>query len=141
MKEFRSYIGDPNIKKSTPNHNEIISIKEDAISRFETFLKQQDIKEMTKYVFENLYESLRELSEAISLLDGLKIYSHEITISYLSSKGYLEETQAKILDDFRKLRNKSKYYGKDISSQKLKESLPDMIMLKDKLINTITTRG
>lgn len=88
---------------------------------------------MTKFVFENLYESLRELSEGIILSDGLKIYSHEYTLQYLIYKKHITNEDFNIFNDFRILRNKSKYYGKDISFEKLEESIKNFTKLNNKL--------
>ncbi|MFP4656973.1 MAG: hypothetical protein ACLFNK_05345, partial [Candidatus Woesearchaeota archaeon] len=103
--------------------------------RFDTFEKEKDNRNMTKYVFENLYESIREISECITLLDGIKIYSHEITIIYLREKGYIDDKKASRFDDIRRLRNKSKYYGKEISPEKLKDSLDNFNDLRVSLEN------
>ena len=121
------------IKQITPNLNEIKSIHEDAINRYDTFLKQINDKDMSKYVFENLYDSIREISECIVLLDKLKIYSHEMTISYIFQKDYINHSEASIFNDIRNLRNKSKYYGKAISHEKVQETISQFEELKKKL--------
>jgi len=121
------------IKFITTNLNEVKSIFKDALKRYDTFLKQINDENMSKYVFENLYESIREISECIVLLDGLKIYSHEMTIIYIYQKNYLDISQAKIFDDIRDLRNKSKYYGKTISHEKIQETFSYFQELKEKL--------
>lgn len=140
MKSFDEFEDSNQIKKITPNYNEINSIKKDSIDRFKIFWLQKNNKTMSKYVFENLYGSLRELSECIALNEGYKIYSHEITISLLLSKGYLNDIEANVFDSFRKLRNQSKYYGKEISFERLNESLEDFKKLKNKLL-TFLKRG
>lgn len=134
MKNFDNFEDSDQIKKITPDINEINSIKKYSLDRFKTFWLQKNNKTMAKYVFENLYESLRELSECIALSEGYKIYSHEITISLLLSKGYFNDIEANVFDLFRKLRNQSKYYGKDISFERLNESLDDFEKLKNKLL-------
>ena len=87
----------------------------------------------SKYAFENLYEALRELSECVALIKGVKLYSHEDNIKFLKENKIIEEHEFERFDSFRRTRNKSKYYGKDISYSKLKESIDDMISLKNKL--------
>ncbi|MBU1855166.1 MAG: hypothetical protein KKF89_05575 [Nanoarchaeota archaeon] len=141
MKPFKKYRESKDVRKTTPNPNEIKSIISDSTKRFETFFNLKHNSEMTKYVFENLYESLRELSECIALTKGLKIYSHEITISFLLSQNILDESKAQIFNDFRKLRNQSKYYGKNISPEKLEESIKDIIKIKDILIKYLEENG
>ena len=64
-------------------------------------------------VFSILYESLRELIEAICLLEGYKVYSHEAFTAYLENIG--EESIAAKFDRYRKLRNGINYYGKPVS--------------------------
>ena len=131
MKKFETYKESKDIRKITPNPNEIKAIIEDSIKRFNTFYEQRNNKEMTKY------ESIRELSECITLKNGLKIYSHEITISYLLHKQILNEGLASTFDNFRKLRNQSKYYGQRISEEKLQESLDDLIKIKNILLKQL----
>ena len=64
-------------------------------------------------VFSLLYESLREIIEAMCLLEGYKVYSHEAFTSYLER--IHEEKIAVVFDRFRKLRNGINYYGKPVS--------------------------
>ena len=138
MRKFGEFKDSQFVKRITPNPNEIEAIKKDSIERFETFWSQRGNKAMAKYVFENLYEALRELSECIALIGGYKIYSHDITISYLYESGYITEPDMHKFDSFRKLRNQSKYYGDDISYEKLVESTDHFRRLKnilEKLVN------
>ena len=135
MKPFNNNSDDN--KKITPNENEIKSIISDSIKRFKIFYSQKDIPEMTKFVFENIYDSIRELSECICLRDGLKIYSHELTISYLYKIKLLSEPEASFFDDLRILRNKSKYYGENISEDKLDECIEDVKRIFEKLLNVL----
>jgi spore germination protein YaaH len=69
------------------------------------------------------YESLREILEAISLLEGFKVYSHEAYTAYLQKLG--EEKIAIMFDRLRKLRNGVNYYGKTVSIEVAKEALKD----------------
>lgn len=59
------------------------------------------------------YESLREILEAMCLVEGYKVYSHEAFTSYLSK--LKEDNIAVEFDRFRKLRNGVNYYGKTVS--------------------------
>ena len=121
------------VKQVTPNPNEIQAIKRDSLERFDMFWKQKDTKNMAKYVFENLYEALRELPECITLNEGLKIYAHDLVISHLKRGNHLSEEDAEAFDSIRRMRNQSKYYGKDISFEKLQETLDDFRRLKQAL--------
>lgn len=125
---------DESIKKITPNQNEIAAIQISAKQRFYSFAQLRKNTAMSKYVFENLYEAIRELAECIALRDGLKIYSHEVTISYLLEKDAITDTLASRFDSFRKLRNKSKYYGKNISAETLQDCYNDLTQLQKLLL-------
>jgi len=125
------------IKKITPNENEISAIISDSKRRFSIFYNSRNEKEMSKYVFENLYDSIRELAECIALKNGLKIYSHEITIKYLFEQKKINDFDAKFFDDIRILRNRSKYYGENISYEKVLETVQDMKELFEKLLKML----
>ena len=71
-------------------------------------------------IFTILYESLRELLEAMCLREGYKIYSHEALTAYLIKLN--EERLAEDFDRYRKLRNGINYYGKQVSENTIKET-------------------
>ena len=79
----------------------------------------------------NYYDVLRSIVEAISSLDGYKIYSHEAFTYFLKEKG--EDLIAEKFDRFRKIRNGINYYGKNISIEEVKEHIPEIV----KLINVL----
>ena len=68
----------------------------------------------------NYYDSLRSLLEAISLIKGYKIYSHEAFTPFLKEKLGEERLSTKF-DRFRKIRNGLNYYGKSIELTEAKE--------------------
>jgi len=83
-----------------------------------------------------LYDSLRELLEALSLKKRFKIYNHECYTYFL--KEILNETQiAEEFDDLRKIRNIINYYGKEISIQEAKDVLERMNSLRDKILGLL----
>jgi hypothetical protein len=70
-------------------------------------------------VISNYYDVLRSILEAISILEGYKIYSHEAFTYFLKQKG--EENLSNKFDRFRQIRNKINYYGKKISIEEAEE--------------------
>ncbi|MBU0460977.1 MAG: hypothetical protein KJ574_00160 [Nanoarchaeota archaeon] len=66
-----------------------------------------------KFRFEQAYESVRELADALLARDGFKTYSHEAALSYLRKIGILNDAEMERLDVCRRKRNDSKYYGRD----------------------------
>jgi len=57
-----------------------------------------------------VYDSLRELLEALAINKGYKIYNHDCYASFLNEI-VKDENSAKIFDELRKIRNGINYYG------------------------------
>ena len=91
-----------------------------------------DINQLPKFVFENIYDAIRDFLYAILLSEGYNTKSHEAPIAYLSNKGFDIYTVNK-LDKFRYKRNGSKYYGEDISIDEAKDIKAFYLEIKDKL--------
>ena len=75
-----------------------------------------DTDRFAMFVFENLYDCLREICDALLALDGYKTYSHEAAIAYLGEKGVPDGIVTRI-DRYRRRRNASKYYGRTVSTE------------------------
>ena len=75
-----------------------------------------------------LYDSLREILEALALKNRFKIYNHECYAYFL--KEVLNKSRvANEFDELRKIRNSVNYYGKYISvyeAEKVLERLKDL---------------
>jgi len=89
------------------------------------FLRSLEINEnSSRKIMANYYEVLRSILEAISSIDGFKIYSHEAFTYFLKQKE--EELLSIQFDRFRKIRNSINYYGKDISIEETKENIKEI---------------
>ena len=82
-------------------------------------------------ILTNLYESLREILEAMCLREGYKVYSHEAFTFYLRKLN--ENEIAEKFDRFRKLRNGVNYYGKPVSKEVTINARDEIIKIKLKL--------
>ena len=120
------------MKKITPNISLVKSLVSDAVKRLNFYKKLKLNNKNSKYVLENIYESLRELTDAILIKDGYKSYSHEASIVYLL-KYNLSSIDINKFDNFRKIRNNSKYYGKPVDL----EDANEIVELSEKLLNKI----
>jgi len=79
------------------------------------FLETLEINKISaRKIMSNYYDVLRSILEAISSLDGYKIYSHEAFTYFLKEK-------SEKFDRYRKIRNNINYYGKDVSVEEVKE--------------------
>ena len=121
MKDFDFYVKEEAVKKVSPDYELAKSLIDDSHERFKT-AEKLDAKDFSKLVFENVYDSLRDILDAILAVRGFKSYSHEASIAFLK-RGGIEESTILELDNFRHLRNSSKYYGKKISADSAAEIL------------------
>jgi hypothetical protein len=85
-----------------------------------SFLQKLEInRNSARKIMSNYYDILRSILEAIALLDGFKVYSHEAFAFFLQEKN--ENIISIKFDRFRKIRNDINYYGKNISVEEVKE--------------------
>jgi len=139
MKPFEYYVKNNEVRTTIINEKEIFSLVEDAYRRF-TYFSNETITEINaKFVFENIYESIRELLDAILHKKGYKSYSHQASIAFAHEQNLLSQKDAFILDKLRDLRNKSKYYGKNINPIEAKSNIEEgkriFSIIKDYLQN------
>ena len=106
------------------------------IKMSENNIKAADAVELTQAtaspVFSLLYESFRELVEAMCVLEGYKVYSHEALTAYLEK--IHENKIAAVFDRHRKLRNGVNYYGKPVSIGVTLEAKKEIAQLSKVLI-------
>ena len=83
-----------------------------------------------------LYDSLREILEALAIKNGYKIYNHECYTHFL--KEILNESiDGDEFDELRKIRNGINYYAKDTSTEEAKEVLERIQKLREKILKLI----
>ena len=98
------------------------------------FLNSLTINEQSsRKLMVNYYDSLRSILEAISSMNGYKIYSHEAFTYFLKEKN--EEALSNKFDRFRKIRNSINYYGEDISIEAAKENIKEIKKIIKILLN------
>ena len=83
-----------------------------------------------------LYDSLRELLEALAIKNRYKIYNHECYTHFL--KEILNESiKGAEFDELRKIRNSINYYAKDISVEEAKDVLERIRKLREEIIKLL----
>jgi len=122
MKDFEMFAETDCVKKQPPDYNLANSLLDDSVKRMKYARLSKLTEENAKYIYENIYESLREAADAILAINGFKSFSHEATISFLQK---FKEFSAEEISDFgrmRKKRNGMKYYGRYCSVEDAKEA-------------------
>ena len=129
--KFEEFIKIDQVKKTEKDKQLARSLLKTANNDIE-FLNSLEITEKSaRKITTNYYDILRSILEAIAIMDGYKILSHEAFTYYLIERG--EDLLASKFDRFRKIRNGINYYGKNVQIEEAKEYSQEML----KLINIL----
>lgn len=123
MKDFSVFIDNGSVKKQQPDKNLSESLAKDCLERLEDTKLSMKTGRKPKFIYENVYEALREAADSILFLKGYKSFSHEASISFLQQ---FKEFSAKEISDFDRMRakrNGMKYYGKSCSEKDVEEAV------------------
>lgn len=140
MKPFEEFLKTKDVRRASPDIELAKSLMEEVKIRSEIAMEMKLDDKRARVIFELLYDSLRELIDALLALDGYKSYSHEAAIIYMKKFPLFSEFDITSLDSFRKIRIASKYYGKPaqvFDAIRIKEQFP---ILRKKLLNIIDSR-
>ena len=131
--KFSDFIHDGQVRRSGNDKNLAEALIRQAMEDMDFFDGLEVNDKSSRKLVSNYYDFLRSVLEAMTALDGYKVYSHEAFYYYLKEKE--EEVISLKFDRFRKLRNRINYYGKNISSTVAKEMIKDIKNTIDSLIN------
>ena len=130
------------IIKITPDREKVRSILQ-LIKEREDFVSTIDIEKFSTNASENYYEIIKELANALLLLDGLKTtgeYAHKDLIDYLINYKEFRETDIVFMNDLRIKRNNSAYDGKKIDPSYLMNNKRKILELIEKLKKAIKSK-
>lgn len=134
MKDFDSFVQSGDVKKQPPDKNLSDSLIRDSIKRLEYAKSSGLTEEHAKYVYEDVYESLREAADSILFIKGFKSFSHEAAISFLRRFSEFSAGEVAEFDRMRFKRNGMKYYGKPCPINDAKEAIEFAENLLKKLV-------
>jgi hypothetical protein len=129
MSPFERFLKEGKARRSEPDITLSASLMKTAEDDLQ-FLKTIAITDLSsRKTFSNYYDVARSLLEALSAIEGYKVYSHEAYTDYLHDlKGEIELSEK--FDRLRKIRNGVNYYGKPlgkVEAQELIESCMSLI--------------
>ena len=128
---FEDFIKKGLVRKTSKDKSLVRALLQNSKKDIE-FLNGLKINEKSvRKIMTNFYDVLRSVLEAVSVIKGYKIYSHEAYIYFL--KEIKENLLAIKFDRFRRIRNSINYYGKDISIEETKENIYEI----KKMINIL----
>jgi len=123
IESFQFYINENLVKKVTPSKENATALMERAYARLEYIREQKVNKATAIFIFEDVYETLREASQALMEIKGYKPYSHEAHIAFLKEFYKFPKPLLASFDRFRILRNKCLYGAAQISVETCKEAM------------------
>lgn len=132
--EFQYYLDNNLARKERPDRGEAESLMRKAEGRLEFAIKSRKIDEQTApYIFEDIYECMREASQSLMSLRGYKPYSHEALISFLREFFSFPESDISAFDRYRILRNRAVYRAERISAGTCNDALGFLLRFLPKL--------
>lgn len=131
MEKFETFVKQGLVKKAYPNTPRAQKLVKDGRERLAD-VELLNVKKMPKLIFENTYDAIRDFLLAFLLIDGYKTASHEAPIAYLLGKNW-DIYSVQKLDQFRYMRNGSKYYGEPISIQQAEDIKTFYLQIKPKI--------
>ncbi len=127
------------IIRVTPDKEKVKSILR-LIKEREEFTSSIDYKKFSTNASENYYEIIKELANALLLLDGLKTtgeYARKDLIDYLINYKEFTESDILFMNDLRVKRNNSAYDGKKIDPSYLINNKKRILELIERLKKAI----
>jgi uncharacterized protein (UPF0332 family) len=123
IETFQHYLNEGSARKVKVDREEAKSLMKRASLRLD-YVKKQEINEDTSpFIFEDIYETLREAAQSLMSLKGYKPFSHEALISFLKEFYNFPEHEISAFDRYRILRNKTIYCAANVSTQVCKDAL------------------
>lgn len=123
IEDFEFYVDNGMVKKLFSNRESAAALMSRAHSRLDYVRSQAIRKDNAAFVFEDVYEVLREAAQALMELRGFKPYSHEAQIAFLRDVHKLRGDLVSTFDRFRVLRNKCVYGAATVSVETCEDAL------------------
>jgi len=120
---FQTYIDEGLVKKESVDVGEAESLMRRAEERLAYILVQPLTERTASFVFEDIYECMREAVQALMAMNGCKPFSHEAIVAYLAEFHKFPESDVRTFDRCRILRNKAIYRAEKVSLETSQESL------------------
>lgn len=130
------------IIKVTPDIEKVKSILQ-LIKEREEFVSSIDHNKFSTNATENYYEIIKELANALLLLDGLRTigeYAHKDLIDYLINYKEFSESDIVFMNDLRIKRNNRAYDGKKIDPSYLVNNKKRILELIERLKRLIRNK-
>lgn len=121
------------IRKDPARAKSVFEIAKDRFGLINIYPKDKVYK-----IIEEYYETIKEMIVSLMYLEGWKTLSHIEMVNWLNKNYSLfSETEIKLIDNVRKLRNGTLYYGENINKIFLENNEKKIRQIVEKLIKII----
>lgn len=121
QKKIDKLLKDGDIRIKVKNPAEARACVESA-KRVAGFTITMEVSEETAtIIFREMYESIRQLGDALWLLEGYEAQTHDATIALLKELEIPHNAKLHFLDRYKKIRHDANYRGISVSAEQAKE--------------------
>lgn len=125
MKPLKFYIETGLVRQCSKDPGESKAMIERASKRLEYVKSQSITEENASFLFEDIYEIMRECVHGLMSANGYKPYSHEATVAFLDEhyKSYFGEKLVEAFNRYRIIRNNIMYRANFVSKDEAIKAL------------------
>ena len=125
MKPLKFYIESGLVRQGSKDPGESKSMIARASKRLEYVRSQPITEDNASFLFEDIYEIMRECVHGLMAANGYKPYSHEATVAFLDEhyRSYFEEKLVEAFNRYRIIRNNIMYRANFVSKDEAIKAL------------------
>jgi len=123
--DFEYYLKNKLVKKSSKDVEEAKALSRRAGERLKYVRAQEITDENAAFIFEDVYEAMREAIQSLMAIEGFKPYSHEVLVSFLNKFYSAEFSSHEInsFDRYRIIRNNVVYRASSVNKRETERAL------------------
>jgi len=125
LKPFKFYIESGLVRQGSKDPGESKAMIGRASKRLEYVRTQSITEDNSSFLFEDIYEIMRECIHCLMAANGYKPYSHEATVAFLEEyyKSYFGEKLVEAFNRYRIIRNNIMYRANSINKEETIKAL------------------
>ena len=125
MKPFKYYVEAGMVRQGFKDKNTAKTIIARAAKRLEYIRSQEINQDTAPFIFEDVYEVMRECLHGLMIAEGYKPFSHEATVAFVNDNymDFFGEKSVKGFDRYRIIRNDIMYRA---NSASMEETIPSV---------------
>ena len=123
IEDFEYYLENEQVVAKSKDLEGAKSLINKARKRIEYIRAQILTEENADFLFEDIYECLREAIQSLMSKDGYKPYSHTVLVAYLKEHTSIPNQDSETFDRLRKIRNNAVYNAQEVSLAECQDAL------------------